>query len=104
MTYDHWKTTNPADEFLGPDPNDCEEEEPIMRDVILPHPLACRIADLLISFGDRSELDVAAVCEFRKLVREAGDPDGPQFDSRSRDFVCMLDEGGDDVSNRSKGQ
>jgi hypothetical protein len=20
MTYDHWKTTNPADEFLGPNP------------------------------------------------------------------------------------
>jgi hypothetical protein len=20
MTYDHWKTTNPADEFLGPEP------------------------------------------------------------------------------------
>jgi hypothetical protein len=25
MTYDHWKTTNPADEFSGPEP---EEEEP----------------------------------------------------------------------------
>jgi DnaJ-class molecular chaperone len=24
MTYDNWKTTNPADEFLGPEP---EEEE-----------------------------------------------------------------------------
>ena len=24
MTYDHWKTTNPDDEFLGPDP---EEED-----------------------------------------------------------------------------
>ena len=22
MTYDHWKTTNPDDEFLGPDPDD----------------------------------------------------------------------------------
>ncbi len=22
MTYDQWKTTNPADEFLGPDPRD----------------------------------------------------------------------------------
>lgn len=27
MTYDHWRTTNPADEFLGPEP---EEEEPEM--------------------------------------------------------------------------
>ena len=26
MTYDHWKTTNPADEFLGPDPFEAEEE------------------------------------------------------------------------------
>jgi hypothetical protein len=25
MAYDHWKTTNPDDEFLGPDPS--EEEE-----------------------------------------------------------------------------
>lgn len=22
MNYDHWKTTNPADEWLGPDPED----------------------------------------------------------------------------------
>ena len=22
MTYDHWKTTNPDDQFLGPDPED----------------------------------------------------------------------------------
>jgi hypothetical protein len=22
MTYDHWKATNPADEWLGPDPDD----------------------------------------------------------------------------------
>ncbi len=26
VTYDHWKTTNLADEFLGPEPE--EEEEP----------------------------------------------------------------------------
>jgi hypothetical protein len=25
MTYDHWKTTNPADEFLGPEPEDFKE-------------------------------------------------------------------------------
>lgn len=24
MSYDHWKTTNPADEFLGPEPEDCQ--------------------------------------------------------------------------------
>ncbi len=27
MTYDHWKTTNPADEWSGPEPEP-EEEEP----------------------------------------------------------------------------
>jgi hypothetical protein len=26
MSYDHWKTTNPADEFLGPDPEDYDED------------------------------------------------------------------------------
>lgn len=26
MTYDHWKTTNPADEFLGSHPDEREEE------------------------------------------------------------------------------
>lgn len=25
MSYDHWKTTNPADEFLGPDPDDVDD-------------------------------------------------------------------------------
>lgn len=30
MTYDHWKTTDPADEWLGPDPE--AEEEPEMGD------------------------------------------------------------------------
>jgi len=24
--YDHWKTTNPDDEWLGPDPDEEEEE------------------------------------------------------------------------------
>jgi hypothetical protein len=24
MTYDHWKTTNPADDELGPEPPPCE--------------------------------------------------------------------------------
>jgi hypothetical protein len=24
MTYDHWKTTNPVDEYLGPEPPPCE--------------------------------------------------------------------------------
>lgn len=28
MTYDHWKTTDPADEWLGPEPE--AEEEPEM--------------------------------------------------------------------------
>ncbi len=27
MTYDHWLTTNPADEFLGPEPEPEEETE-----------------------------------------------------------------------------
>lgn len=27
MTYDHWKTTNPEDEWLGPDPMD-EGDDP----------------------------------------------------------------------------
>ena len=27
MSYDHWKTTNPEDEYLGPDPFECEEFE-----------------------------------------------------------------------------
>jgi hypothetical protein len=25
MTYDHWKSTNPEDEFLGPDPADADD-------------------------------------------------------------------------------
>lgn len=25
--YDHWKTTNPEDEYLGPDPFECDEYE-----------------------------------------------------------------------------
>jgi len=31
MSYDHWKTTNPDDEWLGPDPN---EEETFTEDQI----------------------------------------------------------------------
>lgn len=27
MTYDEWKTTNPADRWLGPDPDDFEDAE-----------------------------------------------------------------------------
>ena len=26
MTYDHWKTTNPDDAWLGPDPNEEDED------------------------------------------------------------------------------
>jgi hypothetical protein len=28
MTYDHWKTTNPDDEWLGPNPDECDDPEP----------------------------------------------------------------------------
>jgi hypothetical protein len=28
MSYDHWKTTDPADEWLGPNPEEEEEQEP----------------------------------------------------------------------------
>jgi hypothetical protein len=28
MSYDHWKTTDPADEWLGPDPAEEDTEEP----------------------------------------------------------------------------
>jgi len=31
-TYDHWKSTNPADEFLGPEPED-ETPEPVVDEV-----------------------------------------------------------------------
>ena len=27
MTYDHWKATNPADEWLGPDPDEEARKE-----------------------------------------------------------------------------
>lgn len=30
MTYDHWKTTNPDDEWLGPAPDDEAEVEAIL--------------------------------------------------------------------------
>jgi hypothetical protein len=26
MSYDHWKTTDPADEWLGPDPEPTDDE------------------------------------------------------------------------------
>ena len=32
LTYDHWVTTNPDDEFLGPEPIDEDEEEPIVTE------------------------------------------------------------------------
>ena len=33
-TYDHWKTTNPDDEFLGPEPEDEDElEEPEIEEL-----------------------------------------------------------------------
>jgi len=32
MTYDHWKTTNPMDEYLGPEPPE-EEPDPVIGDV-----------------------------------------------------------------------
>jgi hypothetical protein len=32
MTYDHWKTTNPADEWLGPEPEEDDGMTP--RDIV----------------------------------------------------------------------
>ena len=34
MTYDHWKTTNPADQWLGPEPeeDDAMSDEPLIHD------------------------------------------------------------------------
>lgn len=39
-SYDNWKTTNPADEFLGPEPDDGDDEggeaaRSAMREIIL---------------------------------------------------------------------
>lgn len=31
MSYDHWKTTNPDDEWLGPDPREQQAEEDYWR-------------------------------------------------------------------------
>jgi hypothetical protein len=31
MTYDNWRTTNPADEFLGPEPEEDEEMDMVER-------------------------------------------------------------------------
>jgi hypothetical protein len=35
VTYDHWKSTNPADEFLGPDPDEEDDGREHWRDLIL---------------------------------------------------------------------
>jgi len=32
-TYDHWKSTNPDDEFLGPEPEEDEIPEPVVDEV-----------------------------------------------------------------------
>ena len=37
-TYDHWKTTDPADEFLGPEPED-ELPEPTVTEVWIGWPV-----------------------------------------------------------------
>ena len=34
MTYDYWKATDPADEWLGPDPDWEPEDEPEIEDAI----------------------------------------------------------------------
>jgi hypothetical protein len=53
MTYDNWKTTNPADEFLGPEP--CPfcggyKVLPVLsfgcREVLVPCPFCCDEEDL----------------------------------------------------------
>lgn len=47
-SYDHWKTTNPADEFLGPDPEEAERPmRPRRRVPALErrHPPGCPDAD-----------------------------------------------------------
>jgi hypothetical protein len=41
MTYDNWKTTNPADEFLGPEPEEEEEMDMVERVAIALEP-KCR--------------------------------------------------------------
>jgi len=39
-TYDHWKTTDPADEFLGPEPEDEDElPEPTVEEVWIGWPV-----------------------------------------------------------------
>jgi predicted phage-related endonuclease len=57
--YDHWKSTNPADELLGPEPRP-ERALPIER--IERHPIESREQWLALRRGDITASDVAAVC------------------------------------------
>jgi hypothetical protein len=58
MTYDHWKSTNPADEFLGPEPESEDDHEPMTSKEIAD--LVRRAEAFLASLGtDRKMSDVA---------------------------------------------
>ena len=51
MTYDHWKTTNPMDEFLGP-ALDAEDDAPDISDEMV---AAFEIAYLIALYPDRHD-------------------------------------------------
>jgi hypothetical protein len=54
MTYDHWKATNPADEWLGPEPEDDGMDEP--RDIVMAQWQASQRGQLTIwTIYDRSD-------------------------------------------------
>lgn len=86
MTYDHWKTTNPDDEWLGPDPEDgCEEDESM--DDHDPQPRAI----LDPAFNDRHLLDGVREAT-RVLYPEARIPETamPTGDEKKREAATEL--------------
>ena len=53
MSYDHWKTTNPDDEWLGPDP----EEEKSLKPI--PPLESDEAAEKFVEEADLSEYDLS---------------------------------------------
>jgi hypothetical protein len=58
MSYDHWKTTNPDDEFLGPDPLDVLESSIQQLLIAFVNATGCEIAHVRVDTRNFANLRV----------------------------------------------
>jgi hypothetical protein len=83
MSYDNWKTTNPNDEWLGPDP-ESEEPDQAVQEQAAAHAAEALMEFTFKAFGESLRLPCGCIGKCDPYAHDTapdwdGTPDGPYY-------------------------